>query len=87
MVTLVGRYNVASCRQSVITCLFNLQNPSSTGVSPSTTLTGRRAWATPSLHQTKMLRLLSLFCSFAPGRSLRSLAEVDPICGIGDEER
>ena len=31
MVTLVGRYNAASCRQSVITCLFNLRNPSSTG--------------------------------------------------------
>lgn len=34
MVTLLGRYNVASCRQSVITCLFNLQNPSSTGSPP-----------------------------------------------------
>lgn len=34
MVTLVGRYNAASCRQSVITCLFNLRNPSSTGSLP-----------------------------------------------------
>lgn len=60
MVTLVGRYNVASCRQSVITCLFNLQNPSSTGSAP------QAPRATPSFAKQRCRFFFLLFRPSSP---------------------
>lgn len=70
MVTLVGRYNAASCRQSVITCLFNLRNPSSTGSLPL------ERPGHPELR-TKMSFLLAPFFSL-PRRPPYSLPRFSP---------